>query len=190
MPPLCERCGLPLSWEGKCPGCQRSRLELDGIRSVFRFEGVARQAIHQLKYRHSRALAEPLARLLHDYLRQRTLPADVLVPVPLHSRRLRQRGYNQAAELSRALGRLADLPVVEDSLCRVRDNPPQVRAGAGLRQANVAEAFACRDQRLGGRRVLLVDDVCTTGATLSACGAAVRRCGAASVWALTVAREV
>ena len=190
LAPLCERCGGPLTWEGHCLNCQRWRLVIDGIRSPFRFEGIVRQTIHQFKYNHFKALALPLARLLDEYLQHRALPAEVLVPVPLHPHRLRERGYNQGGELARELGRLAGLPVVEGTLLRFRDTPSQVGAAGELRYGNVSGAFACRDQRLRQKRVLLIDDVCTTGATLDACAVALKEAGALSVWGITVAREV
>jgi len=190
VPPLCPRCGLPLAAGGSCPSCTRTPLSIEGIRSPFLMEGLAREAVHQLKYRNLRALACPLGRLLTDYLESSPRPADALVPVPLHRRRLRERGYNQAALLAREVGRNTGLSVVEGSLVRRRDTPAQARAAsAAERRRNVEEAFYCRDGKLRGKRVLLIDDVCTTGATLDACAHALREAGALSVWGLTLARE-
>ena len=149
-----------------------------------------REAIHKLKYHHFRALAPSLAELLSGYLESRPLVVDVLVPVPIHPRRLRQRGYNQAALLVRELGRMIDMPVVEDSLYRVKNTSSQTKAGVEVRRRNALDAFACRDRQLEGTRVLVVDDVCTTGATLDACAIALKRAGASSVWGLALAREI
>jgi ComF family protein len=150
-----------------------------------------REAIHQLKYRNLRALAVPLAKLLHDYLITDPMPAEVLVPVPLHRKRLRERGYNQSSLLARQLGKLADLPVVDDCLIRQRHATPQARtATVEERQSNVTDAFACRDHRLRDKQVLLIDDVSTSGATLDACAAALKASGATSVWGLVMAREI
>ncbi len=149
-----------------------------------------RQAIYQFKYGHFKALAAPLGRLLGSYLEKEPLAADVLVPVPLHSGRLRDRGYNQSDLLAAELGRLCGLPVVSDCLVRLRHTKPQVKTtGAIERQRNLAGAFGCRDGRLAGKRVLLIDDVCTTGATLSSCAIALREAGASLVWGLALARE-
>jgi len=150
-----------------------------------------RQAIHQLKYRNLRALAAPLARLLNDYLDTNPVPVEVLVPVPLHQKRLRERGYNQSSLLAQELGKLTKLPVVDDCLIRQRHAPPQARTSTvDERRSNVADAFTCRDHRLGDRQVLLIDDVSTSGATLDACAAALKAVGATSVWGLVLAREI
>ena len=150
-----------------------------------------RQAIHQLKYRNLRVLAVPLAELLSDYLATNPVTGEVLVPVPLHKRRLRERGYNQASLLAHQLGRLINLPVVDDSLIRLRSTPPQARTSTvEERRSNVVNAFACRDQRLWGKQVLLIDDVSTSGATLDACAAALKAGGATSVWGLVLAKEI
>jgi ComF family protein len=150
-----------------------------------------REAIHELKYRNIRALAAPLAALLGDYLTHHPVPGDVLVPVPLHRKRLRERGYNQSGLLSRELGKLINLPVVEDCLVRRQPAPPQARtASVSERRSNVAGAFACRDGSLRGKPVLLVDDVATSGATLNACAVALKSAGASPVWGLVVAKEV
>jgi len=150
-----------------------------------------RQAIHQLKYGNLRALAAPLAQLINDYLITNPMPGEVLVPVPLHRKRLRERGYNQSRLLARELGKLTGLPVVDDCLIRQRLAPPQARtATVDERLNNVATAFACGDQRLRDKPVLLIDDVATSGATLDSCAAALKANGATSVWGLVLAREI
>ena len=136
-------------------------MEIDGICSLFRFEGLIRRAIHELKYNNFKALGLPLASLLAEYLKARPLPREVLVSVSLHPRRLRERGYNQSSILACELGGLTDLPVVEGSLLRLRDTPTQARAAtAEVRRRNVAEAFACRDGKLQGKKVLLIEFIC------------------------------
>jgi len=191
MPPLCPKCGKPQSSGSLCPTCVSWQAEIDGIRSPFRFDGVMRQAIHQLKYRNLRALAEPLAKLLNDYLATYPIPGEVLVPVPLHRKRLRERGYNQSSLLAKELGKLADLPVVDGCLIRQRHAPPQTRSSTvEERRSNVAGAFVCRDHRLQDKQVLLIDDVSTSGATLDACAVALKAIGATSVWGLVLAREI
>ena len=187
-PPLCPHCGI-LTAEGKlCPRCQRASLQIDGVRSVAFFEGPMREAIHCFKYSNLQDLATPLGEMMVSYWQDVHLPADVIVPVPLHARRLRERGYNQAALLARELGKGVGLPVLESALIRVRDTSPQVDLSAEERRENVHGAFHCRDDRLVGESVLLVDDVYTTGATLEACSLALKQRGVRTAWALTLAR--
>lgn len=191
MPPLCPMCGKSQPSGILCPSCVSWQAEIDGIRSPFRFDGVMRQAIHQLKYRNLRALAVPLANLLSDYLIANPLPGEVLVPVPLHHKRLRERGYNQSSLLAQQLGKLTNLPVVDDCLIRLRHAPPQARTlTVDERRSNVANAFTCRDHRLKDKQVLLIDDVSTSGATLDACATVLKATGATSVWGLVLAREI
>jgi ComF family protein len=126
-----------------------------------------------------------------DYLIAHPVPGDFLVPVPLHRKRMRERGYNQSNLLARELGRLINLPVIDDCLIRQRHALPQARtATVEERQSNVADAFACCDDRLRDKQVLLIDDVSTSGATLNACAVALKAAGAISVWGLTLAREI
>ncbi len=191
IPPLCPRCGRPQPSGVLCSSCVSWRAEIDGIRSPFRFDGVMRQAVHQLKYGNIRVLAAPLAQLLNDYLMSNPMPVDVLVPVPLHWKRLKERGYNQSGLLAKELGRLIRLPVVDDCLTRRQHTSPQARTSTvDERYSNVANAFACSDQRLRGKQVLLIDDVSTSGATLNACAVALKAAGATSVWGLVLAREI
>jgi len=113
------------------------------------------------------------------------------VPVPLHQKRLRERGYNQSSLLAKELSKLTNLPVFDNCLIRKRYAPPQVRTSAlDERRSNVADAFACRDQRPRGKQVLLIDDVSTSGYTLDACAVVLKAAGAISVWGLVLAREI
>ncbi len=190
-PPFCSRCGKPQARGQLCSGCVEWSAVIDGIRSLFRFEGAVREAVHQLKYRNLRALAPLLSGLLSDYMKTHPIPGEVLVPVPLHRKRLRERGYNQSYLLSKGLGKSNNLPVVADCLVRQKHTPPQARTSTvEERRDNVVGVFACRNDRLRDRQVLLIDDVATSGATLDACAAVLKASGAVSVWALTFAREV
>jgi ComF family protein len=190
-PPICPRCGRPQSQGILCGDCRDTPAPIDGIRAPFVFEGIIRQAVHELKYRNLRALAPMMAGWLYDYLVENPIPADVLVPVPLHKKRLHDRGYNQSALLARELGKLSGLPVAGNGLVRHRYAAPQARStGVSERQSNVANAFICRDNRFQGKRVLLIDDVSTSGATLNACASSLKAGGAAQVWGLVIALEL
>jgi ComF family protein len=174
-----------------CASCWQRPTKIDGIRSPFRFDEVVRKAIHELKYRNLRAISPYLAELLADYLEANPLPGEALVDVPLHPRRLKERGYNQSGLLAKELGKRIGLPVIEDCLMRVKHAQPQVRAvDVEERRRNVADAFLCRDERVSGKKIILIDDVCTSGATLESCAAALKNRGAMSVWGLTLAREI
>jgi len=187
--PYCEKCGLPLKTEAACPKCRKWPLKIERIRSVFIYEGLARDAVHAFKYNNLKLLSKPLARLMADYLNADPMPADVLVPVPIHPRRMRQRGYNQAELLATELSKILEIPVWRKALVRISNTPSQISLKAEQRRRNVSNAFKCRDQGIEGRSVLLIDDVCTTGATLNACAVALYKTKAASVRGLTLTRE-
>ena len=158
------------------------------IRSVAYSEGVLREAIHAFKYDGITALAAPLADLMADYWKDHPMAIDVAVPVPLHRSRERRRGFNQAVHLARELSARVGITVDEGILMRHRRTAAQVSLDVTERQQNVRDAFTCVGQGAAGKDVLLIDDVCTTGSTLEACAVALRRGGARSVRALTLAR--
>ncbi len=201
FPPSCVHCGRGGHW--LCPQCiaaiapaapvLRAPEPLAGLWVAGDYEDPLRLAIHRLKFDGKRRLAEPLGRVLAETFRRQvcehSLP-DAVLPVPLHPQRQAERGYNQSALLARVLCRLEGLRLVEDALHRSRDTPQQARMNAAQRQANVSDAFSCErgHAALVGRRLLLVDDVCTTGSTLSACAEQLLAAGAREVWGLALAR--
>lgn len=191
VPPFCPKCGKPQPSGLLCASCWRKPSKIDSIRSTSPFEGVMRQAIHELKYHNLKAISVTLAQLLVSYLETNSLSVEVVVPVPLHPKRLRERGYNQSSLLARELSKQSGLPLVEDCLYRFKNSPPQAETNtAEERWKNVAGAFECHNDKLRGKRVLLIDDVCTSGATLEACAEVLKDGGVAMVWGLTLAREI
>jgi ComF family protein len=191
-PDVCPRCAQISRLGGLCSRCQRlGPSGLASVRAACDYGGLARTAIHQLKYRHGRVLAKLLARVLAESLARRPLDADIVVPVPLSQRRLRERGYNQSELIARELHAVSNLPPPSSQpLLRVRETRPQVGLSAAERRENVRGAFACPEPAaLEGRRVLLLDDVMTTGATLRACADELSAAGATMVMALVVARD-
>jgi ComF family protein len=185
---VCRRCGRPGMSEGElCPTCRHTPTGLDGIVSTAVFQAPLRDAIHKFKYGSVRGLAAPLAACMVETWRSAPLPADVIAPVPLHPARQAARGYNQSALLAAQLSGAVSVPCEPALLARQRATQPQVHLGRAERRANVQGAFTCtRD--VTGLAVVLVDDVCTTGATLEACAQALRARGATSVWGFTLSR--
>jgi ComF family protein len=165
-----------------------------GIHSVSVYEGVLRTAIHRFKFNKRKVLADPLGILMVKYLSQN--PAleikkiDSIVPVPLHKKRLRQRGFNQAELLARVVSRYFEKPVLP-LLERTRNTKAQFDLPRAERFKNINQAFAVSDhQAVFNRRLLLVDDIYTTGSTLAECSKALRAAGARRIEILTLSRAV
>ena len=185
--PLCDRCGIPF-FVGQCR-CGEMPDAIAMHRSVAAYDGWLRSAILAFKYGEESARARHLAAELASIVPS-VGPIDGLVPVPLHPARLRQRGFNQAALLAEKVSRTSGVPVVV-ALTRTRSTRQQVGLGATDRATNVRDAFAIVDgSPVFGRRLAVIDDVCTTGATLGACAEVLRVHGAREVVSFTLAREI
>jgi competence protein ComFC len=182
----CERCGHPQAKATDlCSRCEHWTLHVEAARSVFAFNGPARLAVHRLKYRQERARAEWCGELMSSLLTELAWSCDTLVPVPLHAKRFRDRGFNQAEVLCNVISERAGI-AVRPAVGRWRATPSQVGLSADQRLANVEGAFIAHE-RLTNANVLLVDDVLTTGATLNACALACIDAGAKQVRAITFA---
>jgi ComF family protein len=209
LPAACASCSA--EGEAFCPNCRRAldvRLGLPagvpiGLPSAIPmplaqlewcapFSGAVRAALHQLKYAGERRLAAPLATSVAARWRAAGVGGELLVPVPVHAERARRRGYDQAVLLAAEASRRLQVPWLA-ALERTRNTSPQFDLGRRARHTNVAGAFALRGPAqaaaIGGRWIVLVDDVVTTGSTLVACAEALYRGGAVAVSAVTVARE-
>ena len=186
--PLCRRCGAELESSRASCSCRGRLRALHRLRSAAAYEGPLELAIHRFKYGGWRHLAEPLAYLLAQRVVVEGLSASYVVPVPLHPRRQRQRGFNQSDELARELRRLLSMRAPSGRLVRVRATAPQVGKDRLHRWENVRDAFEWRGEPLKHRPLLLIDDVATTGATLEACATALKAAGAGPVVGVTVAR--
>ena len=190
--PGCRRCAEPLERPGVCPRCLRAPPPFRGAHAAFVHTGPLARAIHRFKYEGHSELALPLASALADASRDwldSLGGAPVLVPIPLHHRRLLRRGYDQSALLTGALARATGLSLRPTLLRRVRATRRQVGLTEAERIENVHRAFSARGSIPAGPLVL-VDDVLTTGATARAASAALREVGARRVYVLTLARAV
>ncbi|MBC8531848.1 ComF family protein [Gehongia tenuis] len=186
---LCGRHTLELGKHGLCMACEESlpRLDDDSM-AAFHYEDAAAKLIRDFKYGEKLWIADILAGYMADRVRELDGKADVIVPVPLHSSRLRQRGFNQALKLAEGLGRELSIPVV-DGLVRLRKTKTQTKLNHLEREANVRGAFKVKDEiSFDGMTVMLVDDVVTTGSTLKACGEEILKAGADEVIWVTAAR--
>ncbi len=190
-PEACPGCGRRLPAPGlPCAWCGGRMRPLREIRAVCRFEGAAQAAVHALKYDGLFGVAQPLgAMMAARYPPWRQAP-HMAIAIPLHPERVRERGYNQATHLARRLCREVGLPLDEGALWRTRNTAPQVGLSRSERRQNVAGAFAADAERVRGKRLLLIDDVCTSGATLAAAAEALLESGATGVSAYCFARPL
>jgi len=194
-PPWCVLCGLPfphpVADDAVCGACAIARPHWDRARAVLRYDKHSRRLVLSLKHGDQTHLAHAFGRWMRRAGHEVLDSADLLVPVPLHWTRLFSRRFNQAALLAQAIHAAGGPPVAADWLVRRRKTPSQGHLGPLARQRNVAAAFAVRPGReLRGRRVVLVDDVMTTGATAAECARVLRRAGAGFVGVLTLARAL
>lgn len=186
---ICPKCGNFNDRGELCPTCSASPPPYERLRSWGIFFGPLREAIHRLKYKHDIGLGEALAKHLIDLFLTNGWTADLIIPVPLSSTRQTERGYNQAALLARPLGLATGIRCISGAAVRVRDTRSQVGLKAKERLENVKDAFTAEPGLVQGKRILLVDDVTTTGATISACAEAIMSAGARSVYGITLARS-
>ena len=188
--PVCDICGISASEAGLCSACQRARPRYRILRSWSVFEAPVRNALHKLKYRRDMALGDALAAQLSEFTMDLKWPVEMIVPVPLGKKRLEERGYNLVSLIARPLALAAGISFAPDALRRVRETQSQVGLTKTERRVNVSRAFEARGTRVNGRIVLLMDDVATTGSTLSSCAEALYAAGARDVFALTASRAL
>jgi ComF family protein len=181
----CPRCGLERP-VGHCPRAQM-HWDVDAVVAPFSYAPPLDHYLHALKYRGARSLGRAFALLLAPHVLHERAGIDALVAVPLHRKRLRVRGYNQAHEIARTLARILGVPLLERGIARRAATPAQTGQGAVERRAGVAQAFSV-ERELRTRRVAIVDDVVTTGATVNALAAELKAAGAARCVAFAVAR--
>ena len=191
--PFCPRCGLPYDDPGQdnhtCGECYRQRRYFGSARSVFRYQGFLPKLLVDFKFRERTELARFFGHHIRESFPLGGVEYDLVVPVPLHPRRLRWRGFNQSLLLARQVAAPLGIPLGTRLLLRVRDTRPQLGLSGRQRAHNVRGAFRAVPSPIWrGARVLLVDDVFTTGSTVRECSKVIRRAGVARVDVLTVAR--
>ena len=193
----CEICGMPVpaptTHSFVCEACSSSPPAFERARSALSYADAVQELVQSFKYRQAIELTEDFGDLLEATLRAKfdASAIDAVMPVPLHPHRLRERGFNQSGLLAETLARRIGRRFDERSLVRRRDTEHQARIGAEERKRNLRAAFAVeRPQYVRGRTILLVDDVMTSGATLSFCSAELLGAGASRIWCITLARAI
>jgi ComF family protein len=194
--PLCPICGRPFGSSGgedhTCADCLAARPSFDMARAPYVYEGCLMTAIHEFKYEKKTYLARSLGPLLASYAERWLGNADealVVMPVPLHPRRLRRRGFNQSLLLARPVASMLEADLDSLSLRRTRFTQPQINLTGEERKKNVQRAFGVKEPNLlKGRKALLIDDVATTGSTLNECAGVLKKAGIKQVWCLVLAR--
>ena len=187
---ICRQCALPMEKPGTCARCAAERPATDRMLATYQMDGPVRSAVHALKYDGIKAIAPVLGSHMVQMDSLDRLEVDLVAPVPLHSSRLRERGFNQAELLARSVSHSKGWQLDSGVLERKRSTPPQVEApNETERAASMRDAFKSpRD--LAGERVLLIDDVVTTASTVNSAAAALKRAGASRVTVLALAREL
>jgi ComF family protein len=189
--PLCSKCGSPVQKESQqCTRCVKENYSFEALRSWAVFDDPLKSALHRLKYKHDASLGDSLASYLSSFVSGLNWKIDAVVPVPLGKARKKERGYNQVAMIAYPLSMKLGLQYVPQALARSRETRTQVGLSAVERKENVKDAFRATPSLVKGCVVLLMDDVATTGSTLSSGADALLSAGACQIYALTVARAL
>ncbi len=180
----CKRCGSFGVYSAACRNCREWPSYYVGNIAVWPYQSAYKQVITEFKYQNMPWLADALAQVMQPYLPKNY---DLLVPVPLHPNRIQERGYNQSELLVRSLSRMSGMPW-QNSLQRVRDTPHQTGLGRAERMQNLQNAFTCNKYAtVAGKKIILIDDVFTTGTTLYTCAKVLHQCGAKEIISCTLA---
>jgi ComF family protein len=186
---LCEVCGLPLDKVGVCDACLLDRPHFHALRAWAVFDDPVQSALHKLKYRRDMSMGDALAAQMVVFIQELNWPIDMIVPVPLGKQRLKERGYNQVGMIAKPLALALGVQYASNGLMRCKETRSQVGLSKHERKENVKEAFQA-GVRMNGKNILVLDDVSTTGSTLSSSAEALYSSGAKDVYALTVARAL
>jgi ComF family protein len=185
---VCEVCGIPQDSSGVCAACRADRPHFHALRAWTVFEDPVRKALHKLKYYRNFSLGDALAAQMFAFTKGLNWQPDILIPIPLGRQRMKERGYNQSAMIAEPLAMALDIEFTPKALMRRKETRSQVGLSKQERQKNVLGAFQAAG--VSGKTVLVLDDVSTTGSTLSSSAEALFSVGAKDVYALTVARAL
>jgi ComF family protein len=189
---ICQVCGEPQlgTFNTVCRRCTTAEIFYTELRSWALFDGPLQKAIHKLKYKRDLGLGEKFARPLFDLLRENHWKIDLVTAVPLDNTRRKERGFNQSLYLARPLALEAKLPIMPSAIERIKITKSQVGLSLEERRVNVADAFFADRRLVGGKSILIIDDVVTTGSTINSCAEAFMKSGSTKVYGLTLARSI
>ena len=188
--PFCEKCGIPVRKVGLCEKCQLEPPAYRLMRSWAVFDSPIQNALHTIKYRRNVGLADSIAVQMVDFVRSLQWTLDMIIPVPLGRKRLHERGYNQVGLVARPLAYELGLEYAPSALWKSRETRSQVGLTFSQRRENVLKAYQANPLAVKRKSILLMDDVATTGSTISACTEALLSAGAHEIYALTIARAL
>ncbi len=187
--PKCQRCSKPLVSDVSilCGECIQDEPAFTYADIFSLYDGPLKKAINLLKYHGVKRLSKPLSNLLS---RIKLPQVDTVIPIPLHQKRLRQREYNQSALIAYHVAKRLERPLVTDCLIKIKDTPPQVGLSSKNRRLNIKNAFEVRSNNIKGGKILLIDDVVTTGATIRECSGVLKKAGVRSVYVIALAHRI
>jgi ComF family protein len=188
--PICPICGYPVATPGVCQNCRDNPPPYTALRSWAEFEGSLRKALHKLKYESDLGLGLEFSYPLLQIIAKEKWAIDYIIPIPISKKHRKTRGYNQATIIARPLALALGIPLFEKSVSRVKETESQVNLSREERFKNLHSAFLGNSAKLLNKKVLLVDDVATTGATMISCSQTLREFGCAQVFCITVARTI
>ena len=188
--PFCEKCGIPTQKAETCEKCKLNPPAYRMMRSWAVFDSPIQNGLHAMKYRRNIALGESIANQMADFVLSLNWPIETMMPVPLGKNRLKERGYNQVGLVARPLAYRLGLNYKPDALWKMRETRSQVGLTVSQRRENVHDAYQADRKIVKGKSILIMDDVATTGSTISACTEALLSAGAQDTYVLTIARAL
>ncbi|HUE98624.1 MAG TPA: ComF family protein [Anaerolineales bacterium] len=188
--PFCEKCGIPTKGSDSCEKCRLHPPAYRKMRSWAVFDSPIQNGLHTMKYRRNIGFGESIATQLVDFVHSLQWPVEILIPVPLGKKRLKERGYNQVSLVAQPLAYQLGLGYEPDALRKTRETRSQVGLTVSQRSENVHQAYQAEPKLVTRKSILIMDDVATTGSTISACTAALLSAGAQDVYVLTIARAL